>query len=700
MQVFISYSSKNQVSADRVNEWLLSAGITSVFMSAGLENGIREGEEWEKRLYAELKTCRVFLPLVSPDWIASSWCNSELRIAKMLGKAFFPVLVAHCDHQGIDAQLQSIDIALDSAERLEDARLRLVRGVEERLRRRGRRLQATEHVFPGMRGFDEGFAPAFFGREDETGAVIEKIEELRRDRSRRTRVLLVTGASGVGKSSLLRAGVIPEIRSRATGKPAHNGIGIVGPIRPLDGLDSGGSESFLSALAVLLASSGPDGGGRSAARAVLSGALPFRALVDALPPELGALLVCVDQAEELLRPECGGLLAFLETLSASSDLDAVLLMAVRGDMAIDLQARFDAEVFPLRPLDREGMREAIVEPFHLAAYRYEVALVDSILDDARGGADAMPLVAQMLATLERDGKDFTVKRYRELGGLDGLIGRGLEDSYALAATDEGREAVRRVFVPGMAHVDADGYVTLGRIDLENVPAAAHAVIDDLVDRKRLLRRVENAGTASIEPAHQALLRNWSRLSGPGGWIEQESAGLRAIDQVIRATAEWIAGRNESLLLHRGERLAEAEKRVADPASPFRRKAGDSGIAYLAACRAHIDAEDAEKKKADDDIVRGLGLILAGEVDAALTRGAHLTACRLALAGFVTTRRKGISAPLIDGGLVAAAARNDHLVTFRGHSSGVTGCVFSPDGRSVLTGSRDNTARLWEAATGK
>ncbi len=205
--IFISHSSRDGAVAQELERRLAREGHASVFLDLDPEKGIVGGQSWERTLYRKIRACRAVIAVVTDDYLKSQWCFAEIALARMEGKHLFALKV---DSLSSGAQLPSIltekqyvDLRGDSDEGYE----RLWRGLREVdiLGVKGE-WDPQESPYLGFDAFQEKHAPLFFGREDEARAGVELLE-------RGSPGLVMTlGPSGSGKSSLVRAAIIPRLR--------------------------------------------------------------------------------------------------------------------------------------------------------------------------------------------------------------------------------------------------------------------------------------------------------------------------------------------------------------------------------------------------------------------------------------------------------------------------------------------------------
>src|SRR5262245_55699614 len=124
--IFLSHSSADRDIASLVSAWLHEQGYRSVFLDFDPEQGIPGGRDWERELYAQLRTCRAVIVLCTSHSMASPWCFAEITHARALGKALFPLKVGDCDLHPLLRAAQVIDFTTER-----DAALtRLARGLK------------------------------------------------------------------------------------------------------------------------------------------------------------------------------------------------------------------------------------------------------------------------------------------------------------------------------------------------------------------------------------------------------------------------------------------------------------------------------------------------------------------------------------------------------------------------------------------
>ena len=210
--IFISHSSRDEVPAKELKDWLAAEGYERVFLDFDKDTGLPVGENWERRLYEEIARCHLVLLLLTPNWLDSKWCFAEFTQARALGKIIFPILLSPLGEKRVAPEIQGIDLKEWNAEG-QDYLRRRIREVTDELAR-GFQWDRSRSPYPGIFSFERDDAAIFFGRDEETRDVIERLEARRVQGGKH--FLCILGASGSGKSSVLKAGVLPQLERLRT----------------------------------------------------------------------------------------------------------------------------------------------------------------------------------------------------------------------------------------------------------------------------------------------------------------------------------------------------------------------------------------------------------------------------------------------------------------------------------------------------
>lgn len=209
--IFISHSSRDNEIAKELALRLAEQQHHSVFLDLDPEKGIQAGQSWEQTLYRKLRAASAVICLCTDDYIKSHWCFAEVALARMEGKHLIALKV---DPLSDDSKMPSILMErqfIDLRTNPEDGYRRLWNGLREKdILGKAGDWNPDQPPYLGLSAFHERDAPVFFGREDETRAGIEMLSR------GAPGLIMVLGSSGSGKSSLVRAGMVPRLRRNKT----------------------------------------------------------------------------------------------------------------------------------------------------------------------------------------------------------------------------------------------------------------------------------------------------------------------------------------------------------------------------------------------------------------------------------------------------------------------------------------------------
>ncbi|WEN43728.1 hypothetical protein CKCBHOJB_03356 [Thauera sp. GDN1] len=568
--IFISHSSRDRQAAEDMAARLRARGYQSLFLDFDPADGIPAGRDWEREIYARLRGCSGVVVLCSAHSMASDWCFAEITHARALGKRLFPVLIGECALRPLLLDTQVVDVRIDA----EDGYARLWRGLQ------AAGLDPADSFswdsgrapYPGLAPFQAADAAVYFGRDQEQRRCLDTLAQMRRYGG--DRLLVVVGASGSGKSSLVRAGVLPRIARMAEWR-------VLGPMRPLHRPDE--------ELARLL----PPGQPASAVEPAALG----RAFASAFAAEPGrpAVLLVVDQLEELVTtstPEAA--VRFVQALRAAlapESGELYCLATLRADYLGALQTLPAWAALPFRqqalaPMNASHFAEIITGPARVAGLELEEGLVEALAHDT-GSPDALPLLAFTLNRLWRDFGDdrrITLDEYRErFGGLEGAIrDEAAAVLAALAPAPDALAALRSAFRQ-LVRVEPEGGYTRRAARWEDLPAAAHPLLEALVAARLLVSGQEEGGARTLEVAHEALFRAWDLLRR---WLDEDRVFLLWRQHALAAAEAWQCAPDDVGLLLHGGPLAEA-----------RRWQGERAQELGEPLRAWIDASAAAARRA-------------------------------------------------------------------------------------------------------
>jgi tetratricopeptide (TPR) repeat protein len=654
-RLFLSHSSENNAEAVAIRDWLAGEGWNEVFLDLDPKRGIVAGERWERALNEAASRCEAVLFLISRTWLGSRWCMREFGLARKLNKRLFGVLVESIPIAELPADLtdawQVVDLASGqdhlvlrvtlprthvevhvtfSKEGLARLRNGLTKaGLDPRFFAWPPEHDPNRPPYRGLKPLEAEDAGIFFGRD---APIVEALDTLRGAREAAPpRLLVILGASGAGKSSFLRAGLLPRL---AREDRAFLPLPVIRPERAA----INGEVGLLRAIEAALIAHGLPQSRASIRDAIDAGSDGLRPMLVRLVEKVSsaarsddgeairpAILLSIDQAEELFlsdgAEEGQKLLALIRDFVKEDHPQVIVVFTIRSDSYDQLETAkiFEGlrqQTMPLLPMPRGAYQTVIEGP--AARLRdtdrklsIEPRLTQALLEDIEkgGGSDALPLLAFTLEQLylEYGGSGaLKLADYEKFGGIRGAIEAGVDRALAAADSDpripHDREArlalLRRGLIPWLAGISPETGGPRRRVArLSDIPHEAAPLVALLVEQRLLstdrivLREGDNERSeVTIEPAHEAMLRQWGLLRG---WLEEDFGALATLESVKRAARDWAANdRRKDWLNHSGSRLEDAEKVAIrdDLSGDFSADASD----YLRACREREQEQQRER----------------------------------------------------------------------------------------------------------
>jgi WD40 repeat protein/DNA-binding SARP family transcriptional activator len=528
--------------------------------------------------------------------------------------------------------------------------------------------------FKGLASYEEHDAEYFFGRERLIAELVARLVG--------APLLGVVGPSGSGKSSVVRAGLLPALAGGVLpGSEAWEQVLIRPGEHPLDELNRAGA------------------GVNDESRVLLA--------VDQFEETFTA---CSDEQERA---------AFVASLMhAAQDTRGrcVVVIAIRADhyehcaAYPELLSLLAANHVFATSMRRAELRQAIEGPALRVGLRVEPELTESLVADVEGAPGGLPLLSTALLEIwqHREGRRLRHAAYERTGGVRGAVARLAEDAYG--QLDPRQQAVARSTLVRLAAEGPGGRVERRRVplpELETERSDDIARVIELFTERRLL----TVDAGSVEVAHEALLREWPRLRG---WIEDDREGLRIHRGVTAAAEEWLRLDRDEDALYRGNRLTEAgewretheptlnehEREFLDASGArqerdraVRRRRIRLAFAALAASLAAISvvAVVAIRQGREANLQR----------DIAVSRQLAATAANVLqsdpASGLTLALRALDKAHTAEAEVVLrqATLQMQTLAILRGHQGRVTRASFAPDGRRAVSAGTDGTVRIWD-----
>ena len=391
--------------------------------------------------------------------------------------------------------------------------------------------------YPGLMHFTRKYASVFFGRDAEICDVLDRL------RLPEGRFLIISGASGTGKSSLVDAGVLPRIET----------TGITGdhPYQCVRMAPSQGHHPFdalMRSLHGYAEQAGIDSYQVSEQLLCQPVLLP-QLLQDIVSKCLktGEFVLFLDQMEELFtgydQSQSRGFLAAL--YRAAHEARFRVIATIRSDFLHHCHGQDDLlrilngrGHIALGPIDAGSIRDLILKPAQCAGLSLSEQFVRRLVREAGNDPGSLPLLAFALRQLfdKRDGENLTEQAYDDIGGLVGAIGQQVDEVMA-GLSEETRGAFDSVFAE-LVHLERERPPTRNRVSLTtfNADKAAYQLIDALAGPDcRILVRGGKEPESTVEVVHEKLFTAWPRLKT---WIDSSGEDLRLIDYAEEAARRW------------------------------------------------------------------------------------------------------------------------------------------------------------------
>ena len=586
VDLFLSYNSQDRVAVQQVRTLLGARGVSVFYDRESLGLGLN----WFEPLERALRQVHGVLVFLGPNGLGR-WQRREMALAldRQTTEATFPVIPVLLpesqleDYGGFLLQCTYADLRskLDDRDTL-DAIERAVRGTAAAGELAPPPVTSAICPYRGLNAFREEDAALFFGRD----RVLDEPEQGLLHKVLTCPLVAVVGASGSGKSSVVRAGLLPRLRREPPSRRTWDVVWF----RP-------GKYPFLNLAMALEATRNPEAS--DAARETDAAALGKGWASGDVPLELSLgrarealrvdrLLVVVDQFEELatLTPK-DDRLPFLSRLLAATGADSkiTVLLTLRADYysAIYLDPRLSDGVqrglVNVGAMTRDERRAVIEGPARRVELEFEPGLVNRLLDDVGDEPGNLPLLEFAVTELweRREVRRLTNAAYEALGRVAGAIGRRANAVFA-GLTGEQQAAAPRLFgrLVRLTAAGEEGADTRQRVRLDDLDEASRSAVEPFV-AGRLLVTARDPGTSTtqanpddgpapaapddpttVEVAHEALIRQWERLRG---WIKEDREFLLWRQRLGFQIAEWDRSGRDAGTLLRGALLKEARRFV-------------------------------------------------------------------------------------------------------------------------------------------
>ena len=559
--IFISHSSEDNQATKEIFDDLstISKSIFLDFDTTG--HGLKGGDDWEKTLYKRVKKARIMIVALSPNWLNSKWCYKEYCMARVLRKKIIPVVIEEdkriSSWDGKD--IQHYDTTRDS-----EALEKLKKRIEELTFHDVTKLYDTKKIespYPGLRSFNKEEAGIFYGRNDATLEVIDILNALAD--SGEQKFLNIVGASGVGKSSFLKAGVLPLLEL------LHRENWYVLPTfrakqEILLNLAKALSIFDYKAGEVLDAIKGEG----------------YRAFFDGLELALfesqnepnQKILLPIDQAEEILNSESQEereqffkIVQYLVEKKANF----FIVWTLRSDQLNVYQAQKALEflrdkerVYILNPIASKELHNIIQEPAFVNDVMVKDDVVEAIKEDTKT-TTSLPLLAYLLQILYKNitlqqQKSITLDNYKALAKdgknpIENIINQEADEIYS---THKNKKEIEELFVNHLVKINQDESFSKRSEMLNHIPSTLHALVDRFVQKRLLIKDTDKEGQVTVEIVHEAMLNSWDTLQE---WLNTQKEFLLLKAQLDFSMRGWGGLEKKEMPLLTGLQLQKAKE---------------------------------------------------------------------------------------------------------------------------------------------
>ncbi|WP_392530065.1 caspase family protein [Nostoc sp. C117] len=550
-------------------------------------------------------------------------------------------------------------------------------------------LVATEVVseecpYRGLEAFDKVHAKFFFGRQQVVNKIQQKLDQ--------ATFVPIIGASGSGKSSVVRAGLIPVLE-----KNNWRVLEIILPgIEPLVELKRAFTKWF----------------GRTEIREIsaLLDVNNLSAVISRLPDTERFLLV-VDQFEEVftLCSKEEERSRFIELITQCSESRLAIVTTIRADFLElclsykGLTQLIQEQAVYMPPLLGAELEEAIVSPANLQGYQLQRGLLGAIQQEVVGQErGCLPLLQFALTELweQRDQKkhQLTVAKFNNLGGVIGALNRHAEKLYESFTKQQDQDWVKRIFLNLVrtGTQEKDTRQRLLKTKLLNIASenqsdqqAISDVLEKLIQGRLIVLEIEATGEVWADLAHEALIEGWERFAQ---WRRQDRDLRRLSDRLADALREWENKKENEKYLIQGGLLAEVRENwdklqlsLSSPTKKFYQRSDayeKDQIAELQRALTEANLATLREKAARTQNLLSVQP-LDGLVLAILVVGENLKKMPQHILKEV---QNSLNWAMIKG-IVS--------IPFWGHDGIVMSVAFSRDGQTIVSGGGDGTVRLWD-----
>ncbi len=771
--IFLSHSSKDNKIVKNYKKKIEEYGFKSVFLDFDDENGIQINEIWEERLYKELNKTNIMLCFVSKNWIDSCWCQKEYSIAKSLNKEVILLSIEKDSKkqkevfEWIGKHVQQINIA-ENPDAFKEV-LKQINDLTKKVFDKPYKWDENKNPYPGLKPFTEDMAAVFYGREDETDAVIT---EMTNPKSLATiHAFLIAGASGMGKSSLLRAGIIPKMKTfEEYNKTWH----ILPTMRP-------GKDTLNKILRILINDIFTNTEESNKYYEQIKSDIKnnkkesFEKLIDRLLLKYSdkKILLPIDQAEEFFitsnKEEKKIFFELLSWIFEHYD-EFYTIWTIRSDYIEKFQTdttlktiRKYSDNYLLSPIKEEHITTIIKYPAYKSDIVLEETLIERIRKDVKD-TKALPLLAYTLNELTKKFFDNSYKHKERIVTLKDYLSLAMDGEnpiYAIIETkikeilshpekintslnkEQLLKKCKDLFIYHLIDIDIDGKASKKIALKNNLSPLLQKIADAFIQERLLISgsiEKEKERLITYEIAHESIIQNWTLLQS---WINEEKDFFITRAQVRIALNEWKKSNKNKNALLVGILLEKAQNFIDKPWSEeekefislsteekerqerekakkeeekrrlerrmFLGSIGFGVVSFALGGFAFYQRENAitqakranlNEKKVKEELEKAnynLGIALVEKAKNAAYNQAIPKAHLFAFAALKKLNKNHKANNSISEVKYIITNYNDRAISsLIGHKKWIISVAYSPDGNAIVSGSADNTIKIWDA----
>lgn len=594
-------------------------------------------------------------------------------------------------------------------------------------------VSVAESVNPykGLRPFLEVDAEDFFGRQELIGRLTDRLSQSSMGED--DRLLAVVGPSGSGKSSVVKAGLVPALRrGMVPGSEEWFIAEMVPGMHPFEELEAALLRIAVNPPVSMLGQLEEDERGFS------------RAVLRSLPEDGSQLVLIIDQFEELFtltqdKVERERFLKGLLTAVTDPSSRLLVVLTLRADFYdrplqyVQLGELIRQRTEVVLPLSEGELKEAITCPADRVGVEFEPGLVSMVISDLYEQPGVLPLLQYALTELfeHRSDNQLTLKDYQDIGGVVGALGRRAEEIYT-GLDEAGREALRQIFmrlvIPGEGVEDTRRRVL--RSEITTLRTSKQAIDETLINgvieqlgQSRLLTFDRDPATRepTIEIAHEALLHVWGRLNE---WVKDARDHLHKHQRLMREVGEWVGAQKDPRYLLEGARLDDIEiwTEETDLAlTPLENEFLQSSLEKRLVQRRQEQERAARESKLErrsrtlrNALYAAIGVVIIGTVVMCVLTPRFISnlfnppvSSQLVVEmdqgrGVAFDPKRGVLA--VSGTDNSPTIRNPRtgevLMVLTGHTDQVLNIEYSDDGRCIATTGLDGQVKVWDSQTGE